>query len=316
MALHYLDDSLANCHGRLSRSLPPRLTVDSGDTVVFRTNNAGWDDRPPDLPPGQTLGRRPEGAGHCLSGPVFVRGAEPGDTLQIEIGEIVPADWGFGIHRPGKAAISGILGGQPDDVTELWFRHYQLDRARGVYPIAPGVEVPVAPFMGIYTVAPDADDVPTAHPGPHGGNMDCKELRSGATLYLPVFVPGALFSTGDGHGAQGDGEVDGAAVETGMQRVDLTLRVRKDRPIERPRAETADHLMFLAFHEDLDEATVIATRDAIRFLSGVHALSWDDAYNLCSLALDLRISQVVDGLKGVHAMLPKAIFERAPSFGG
>jgi acetamidase/formamidase len=314
MAIHTFDESLANCHGYLSRSLPPRLTIESGDTVVYRTNNAGWDDRPPGTPAGQTLGRRPEGAGHCLSGPIFVRRAEPGDTLQVAIGHIVPTDWGFGTHRPGKAAISGILGGQPDDVSAPWFRHYSYDRARGVYPVLPGVEIPATPFMGIYAVAPDADRVPTAHPGPHGGNMDCKELKQGTTFYLPVFVTGALFSTGDGHGAQGDGEVDGAAIETGMERLELTFRVRKDLPIERPRAETADHLMFLAFHEDLDEATVLATRDAIRFLADKRGLSWDDAYNLCSLALDLRVSQVVDGLKGVHAVLPKAIFADAPTF--
>ena len=157
--------------------------------------------------------------------------------------------------------------------------------------------------------------VPTAHPGPHGGNMDCKELTTGTTLYLPIFVPGALFSVGDGHGAQGDGEVDGAAVETGMERLVLRLTARPDLALERPRAETASHLMFLAFDEDLDEATVVATRDAIGFLERERGLSHDDAYNLCSLALDLRISQVVDGLKGVHAMLPKAIFTRgAPTF--
>jgi acetamidase/formamidase len=170
--------------------------------------------------------------------------------------------------------------------------------------------------MGIYTTAPDAAaPVPTAFPGPHGGNMDCKELTTGTTLYLPVFVPGALFSVGDGHGAQGDGEVDGAAVETGMDRLELRLTVRKGMSIARPRAETAEALLFLAFDEDLDRAIVVATRDAIEFLEQARGLSRDDAYNLCSLALDLRISQVVDGLKGIHAVLPKAIFvDRAPTF--
>lgn len=312
---HAFDDALENLHGWLGRDLPPRLTIDSGDTVVYRTCDAGWADRPPGAAPDQTLGRRPEGAGHALSGPVFVTGAAPGDALQIEIGQIVPSDWGFGVHRPGRARISGILGGEPDDVAAPWSRHYHIDRARGVYPFAPGIEVPSAPFMGIYATAPDADaPFPTAHPGPHGGNMDCKELAAGATLYLPVFVPGALFSVGDGHGAQGDGEVDGAAIETGMDRLVLRLTVRRDLAIERPRAENATHLMFLAFDEDLDAATVVAVRDAMRYLVEARGLSWDDAYNLCSLALDLRISQVVDGLKGIHAMLPKAIFAAPPTF--
>ena len=293
----------------MGRDVPPRLTIDSGDTVVYRTCDAGWADRPPGTPPGESRGRRPPEAGHALSGPVYVRGAEPGDALQVDIGAIVPSDWGFGVHRPGRARISGILGGEPDDVEALWFRHYHLDRERGVYPIAAGIDIPVAPFMGIYATAPDADaPVPTAHPGPHGGNMDCKELASGTTLYLPVFVPGALFSVGDGHGVQGDGEVDGAAVETGMDRLELTLSVRKDFPIARPRAESATHLLFLAFDQDLDLAALEATRDAMAWLQDARGLSRDDAYNLASLALDLRISQVVDGLKGVHAMLPKRIF--------
>lgn len=311
---HELDDAIENLHGWLGRDLAPRLTIDSGDTVVYRTCDAGWADRPPGAAPEESRGRRPEGAGHALSGPVYVRGAEPGDALRIDIGAIVPSDWGFGVHRPGKARISGILGGQPDDVGALWFRYYHLDRERGVYPVASGVEVPARPFMGIYATAPDADGpVPTAHPGPHGGNMDCKELTTGTTLYLPVFVPGALFSVGDGHGAQGDGEVDGAAVETGMDRLELTLTACKGLAIERPRAENGAHLMFLAFDEDLDEAALVATRDAMIWLRDARGLSWDDAYNLASLALDLRISQVVDGLKGVHAMLPKRVFVDAPT---
>jgi acetamidase/formamidase len=244
----------------------------------------------------------------------LVRGAEPGDALRVEIGEIVPSDWGFGVHRPGRARISGILGGEPDDVERAWFRHFHLNRERGVYPVIPGVEVPIAPFMGIYATAPNADaPVPTAHPGPHGGNMDCKELAAGTTLYLPVFVPGALFSVGDGHGAQGDGEVDGAAVETGMDRLVLRLSTVRGMAIGRPRAENATHLLFLAFDEDLDRAALEATRDAMAWMRDARGMSWDDAYNLASLALDLRISQVVDGLKGVHAMLPKRIFTDGPT---
>jgi acetamidase/formamidase len=297
--------------------LPPRLTVDSGDWIVYRTSDAGWGERPPGQPLDQPLRRRHPGhTGHALSGPVDVRGAQPGETLQIDIGTIVPRSWGLGVHRPGLARISGILGGRPDDVERLWLRHYHLDATRQAYPFGAGIEVPVAPFMGIFAVAPDDDGpVPTAHPGPHGGNMDCKELRSGTTLYLPILVPGALFSVGDGHGAQGDGEVDGAAVETGMDRLELRLTVRKDVRIERPRAETPTHLLFLGFHEDLDEAAVIATRDAMSFLCQAFDLTWDEAYNFASLALDLRVTQVVDGLKGIHAMLPKACFtDRVPTF--
>ncbi len=197
--IHELDDALENLHGWFSQKMSPRLTIASGDTVIYRVCDAGWADRPPGTPADKPLGRRPEGAGHALLGPVYIQGAEAGDTLQIDIGEIVPGDWGFGAHRPGKARISGILGGESDDVKEPWFRHYFLDRARVVYPFVPGIDIPSAPFMGIYSTTP-ADDgpVPTSFPGPHGGNMDCKELKPGTTLYLPVFVPGALFSVGDG----------------------------------------------------------------------------------------------------------------------
>jgi acetamidase/formamidase len=306
-----LDAALENLHGWFDPRLAPRLTVASGDLVLYQTSDAGWGDRPPGRE--QPLGRRPEGAGHALSGPVFVDGARPGETLEIRIGEIVPADWGFIVHRPGKGRISGVLGGRPDDVAEPYFRHIHLDRARGVYPYRPGIEIRPRPFMGIFGVAPASDaPVPTAHPGPHGGNLDCQELVSGVTVYLPIFVPGALFSVGDGHGVQGDGEVNGAAIETGMDHLELQLTVRRDLPIARPRAESPTHLLFLTFHDDLDEAVVMAVRDVIDYLMTARGLSKDEAYALCSLAVDFRITQVVDGPKGVHAMLPKAIFTDRP----
>jgi acetamidase/formamidase len=312
-AVHTLDDDLANLHGWFSRRLPPRLTVRSGDVIVYRTCDAGWRDRPPGLEFGQTAGRKPPGTGHALSGPVYVEGAAPGDTLEVRVGEIVPSDWGFIVHRPGKAAISGALGGEPDDVDAPYFRHLFLDRERQVYPFAPGVEILPRPFMGIYGVAPDDDGpIPTAHPGPHGGNLDCQELGGGVTLFLPVFVPGALFSVGDGHGAQGDGEVNGAAIETGMDRLEIQLIIRKDLQIERPRAESATHLIFLAFGEDLDAALLRALRDVMAYLMEARGLSKDEAYSLASLAVDFRITQVVDGPRGVHAMLPKAIFTADP----
>lgn len=311
-AIHTLDASLDNLHGWFDQRLPPRLTVASGDIVVYQTSDAGWGDRPPGRD--EPLGRRPEGAGHALSGPIVVAGAEPGDVLEVRIGEIVPADWGFIVHRPGKARISGVLGGQPDDVTAPYFRHLYLDRTRDLYPFGHGIAVRPRPFMGIFGVAPATDGpVPTAHPGPHGGNLDCQELVSGVTLYLPVFVPGALFSVGDGHAAQGDGEVNGAAIETGMDRLELQFVVRKDRAIARPRAESPTHLIFLTCHDDLDEAVVEATRDVIAYLMERHGLSKDEAYSLCSVAVDFRITQVVDGPKGVHAMLPRTIFNDRPA---
>ncbi len=311
--VHTLDDALENLHGYFSRNLPPRLRIASGDTVVYRTRNAGWND----VPPGHTepLGLRPEGAGHALSGPVFIEGAEPGDTLEVRIEEIVPLDWGFNAHRPGDPAsrVKGLLGGEPDDVTERFFRHLPIDWSRKVSEIQPGIVVPLHPFMGIYAVAPDDDGpVPTAFTGAFGGNMDCKELVAGTTLYLPVFVPGALFSTGDGHAAQGDGEVNVTGIEAGMERVELQFVVRKNMHIARPCAETPTHLIFLGFGDDLDAALLVAARDVMHYLVEARGLTWHEAYSLASIAIDFRITQVVDGPRGVHAMLPKEIFTDRP----
>ncbi len=313
MTVHTLDDALENLHGAFGRDLPPRLWIESEDTVIYQTRNAGWND----IPPGQRepTGQRPEGAGHALSGPVFVAGAEPGDTLEVRIKEIVPLDWGFNAHRPGNpnARVKGLLGGEPDDVTEPYFRHLAIDWSRRVSEIQAGIVVPLHPFMGIYAVAPDADSpVPTAFPGAFGGNMDCKELVAGTTLYLPVFVPGALFSTGDGHAAQGDGEVNVTGIEAGMEKVELQFVVRKDFAIERPCAETPTHLIFLGFGDDLDAALLVAGRDVMRYLVAARGLTWDEAYSLASIAIDFRITQVVDGPRGVHAMLPKEIFTERP----
>jgi len=314
--IHHLGPELPNLHGWFDKSLPPILRVASGDTIEYQTPDAGWNDMPPGHSPDNPLGRRPEGAGHALIGPVWIDGAEPGDTLAVQIHEVVAREWGWGIHRPGKSGISGILGGESDDIDGVYFQHFFLDRERNVWRFNERIEIPSAPFMGIFAVAPPAQDrTETFRPGPYGGNMDCKELTAPATIYLPVFVAGALFSVGDGHGAQGDGEIDGAAIETGMDRLVLEFSLHKAIRISRPRAETATHLLFLAFDEDLDVAVLEATRDVLRFLQERAGLTRDEAYNLASLAVDFRITQVVDGLRGVHAMLPKAIFTTgAPTF--
>lgn len=311
--IHHLGPEAANLHGWFDPALAPRLRVAAGDTVIYRTPDAAWDQWGPDGQDAPTRLARPEGAGHALVGPIWIDGAEPGDTLAIQIHEAVPRDWGWGVHRPGLAPLAGILAGEPDDCVARWLRIVPLDRAAAVWRFSERIAIPSAPFMGIFGVAPPAEGRTETHrPGPYGGNLDCKELGAGTTLYLPIFVPGALFSVGDGHGAQGDGEVDGAAIETGMDRLALSFTVRQGWPIERPRAETATHLLFLAFDADLDRAVVQAGRDVIGYLETVQGLSHDEAYNLASLAVDFRITQVVDGLKGVHAMLPKAIFTAAP----
>jgi len=315
MTTHRLDKASENLHGWFSRDLTPRLRIASGDTVIYQTANAGWDDIPPGHTRETAMELKPPDTGHALSGPVFVAGAEPGDTLEIRIREIVPTTWGFNANRPGRTgAVAGLLGGEPDDVTERFFRHLTIDAAQRTADFAPGISVPLDPFMGIYATCPaDAGVTATAFPGPYGGNMDCKELRAGTALYLPVFVPGALFSVGDGHAAQGDGEVNGTAIECGMDRLVLEFVVRKDFAIARPCAETDTHLLFLAFGADLDEACVNALRDTMHYLTAQYDLTREEAYSIASIAVDFRITQVVDGPRGVHAMLPKAMFTKKVS---
>ncbi len=294
--------------GYLDAATPPVLEVDSGDTVTLRSFPAGGHaSLPPDLSmvPDDyraALDTLPPGPGpHFMTGPVFVRGAAPGDTLQIDILEATPTmDWGF-------VAILPLLGTLPDEFTDYETMHPRIDRARNVCVLPWGTELPLDPFFGIIATAPPpawgrcTSSVPRAF----GGNMDNKELKPGATLYLPVFNEGALFSAGDGHGVQGDGEVCITALETGLAGT-FRLTVRQDLRIERPFAETATHLMSIGLDEDLDDAAKQAVREMVHHVCARTNLSRNQAYMLCSLIGDLRVTQTVDGNKGVHMLLAKS----------
>ena len=295
--------------GTLDPAATPVLRVASGDTVALGSFPAGGRARlPPDLgrvPPAflRALDAMAPGLGpHFMTGPVFVEGAEPGDTLQVDILDVrVSQDWGF-------VAILPLLGTLPDEFTDYETIHPAVDHARGVCIMPWGTEIPLDPFFGIMAVAPPpawgrcGSSVPRAF----GGNMDNKELKPGATLYLPVFNPGALFSAGDGHGVQGDGEVCITALETGVTGT-FRLSVRKDMRVERPFAETPTHLMSIGLDEDLDDAAKQAVREMVDHVCRRTALTRNQAYMLCSLAGDLRVTQLVDGNKGVHMLLPKAL---------
>jgi len=177
---------------------------------------------------------------------------------------------------------------------------------------APGIEIPARPFWGVMAVAPPASmgRVPSGPPGVlFGGNLDNPDLGAGSTLYLPVQVPGALLSIGDGHAVQGQGEVSLSAVETSLKG-EVQVILHKGQHLRGPRAETATHYMTIGLHADLDEAAKMATREMLDWIVQMKGLSRDDAYLLASAAMDLRVTQVVDGTKGVHAMLPKAIFRK------
>jgi acetamidase/formamidase len=293
--------------GYLDAATEPVLRVDSGDAVTLACVPAGG---PPSLPADRSLvpaeylaalEALPQGPGaHFVTGPVFVRGAERGDTLQVDILSAAPTmDWGF-------VAIMPLLGTLPDEFTEYETVHPRIDRARGVCRLPWGTELPLAPFFGVIATAPPPEwgRVTTNVPRAFGGNMDNKELKPGTTLYLPVFNEGALFYAGDGHGVQGDGEVCVTALETGLSGA-FRLTVRKDLRLERPFAETETHLMSIGLDEDLDDAAKQAVREMVREVCARTNLSRNQAYMLCSLAGDLRVTQTVDGNKGVHMLLAK-----------
>jgi acetamidase/formamidase len=288
------------------------LKVESGDTVILSTMML-MDGQ---LRGGMTLEEllvkrltytdRKMGS-HTLTGPIFIDGAEPGDVLEVRIKKLVPGDWGVNYHYPARMNVGGL----PEDFPDGQFKTLRLDVQKMETTFAPGVVIPLRPFMGVMGLAPrPGEKKPAAVPDYFGGNIDNKEMAAGTSLYLPVNVKGALFSTGDAHAVQGDGEVNITAVETAMEEAVFQFVVRKDMKLERPMGETPTHWITMGFHQDLDEAVKIALRDAIRFISRTQGLTPDDAYSLSSLAVDLRVTQIVDGNKGIHAMIPKAIFKK------
>ncbi|HWF84786.1 MAG TPA: acetamidase/formamidase family protein [Vicinamibacterales bacterium] len=240
---------------------------------------------------------------HPMTGPIFVEGAAPGDTLEVRILAIE-----F-LHPFGIAAFSPGGGTLPAEFPYAGLKLLRWQPGADYVEFAPGVRLPFAPFFGSIGVAPPvlSGKVGSGPPGWFGGNMDNKDLVAGTTLYLPVHVPGALLSIGDGHARQGDGEVSGSALETSL-RGTIEARVRKGARLRWPRAETPTHYMTMGFDPDLNEAARIATNEMVDFLVAEKHLSRDEAYMLCSLAADLHVTQTVDGTKGVHAMMAKSIF--------
>lgn len=309
--MHSLEVSPETVHwGYFDATLKPALRVKPGESVRIETFSYPRGEDFPELlnprlakllPKLEFVGPGP----HLLTGPIYVEGAEPGDVLAVHIDSIEPLlPYGYNRIQKGSAGL-GLL---PEDFPEGRLKLLPLDLERKVVRVIDGFEAPMRTFFGIMAVAPAEDGrIGTRAPGNFGGNIDITELTSGSTLYLPVFRPGALFSAGDGHTAQGDGEVDLSAAETSLVG-ELRFEIRKDFAIQRPMAETKAHFITTGFHEDLDEAAKIATRDMISWLSQQHNLEPIDAYTLCTLALDLRVSQLVNGRKGIHAMLPKSVF--------
>jgi len=299
--------------GFFDARLAPLTTIASGERVTISTVSGGPDQLPPPpfkVPPAllaihEHASRVPASGPHICTGPIAVAGAKPGQVLQVDIEAITPFyDWGYNIVRP-------LAGALPDDFAEARLIHPKLDAARQVWELPWGQTVPLRPFFGVMAVAPPPGwgVISTIPPRRNGGNLDNKELVAGTTLYLPIFVDGALFSVGDGHGVQGDGEVCITAVETGLTGT-FRLTVRDDMHLMWPMAETPTHVMTMAFDPDLDDCVVIALRQMIDLLVARAGLDRYQAYSLCSLAADLRVTQVVNGNKGVHCMLEKTYLTR------
>ncbi len=249
----------------------------------------------------------PSMGAHVLTGPIYIEGAEPGDMLEVRVIDVkfrVP----YGVNATNKGA--GVL---PDLLTEPVFRIIRLDLERNVALFTPEIEVPLAPFMGIMAVAPPADmaTVSSRPPGAFGGNIDLKQLTRGSTLYLPVFNAGALFFTGDAHAAQGDGEVDGTAIETSLTPTfQFIVHKAKGRNLTWPRAETATHYISMGVDRDLNVAMKAATQEAVNFLMQEKGLNARDAYQLASIAVDFRVAEAVNLNQVVYGMIPKNVFKK------
>lgn len=309
MAHHRLVASPETCFwGYFDAATPPALRVASGDEVVIEALPAGnADDLPPDE--GRVLAEHrgvmaalaaDKGAtSHIMTGPVFVDGAVPGDVLQIDILDVgLRQDWGV-------AKIVPLAGTLPEDFDA--FERFLIDIDGDACVLPWGKRLGLDPFFGVIATAPPPHwgRISAMPPRANGGNMDNKDLRAGATLYLPVFTAGALFSVGDGHGVQGDGEVCITALETALAGR-FRLTVRKDLESGLPWAETADSLISMGFHEDLDDAAKIAVRRMIDLVCARTPRSRSEAYVLASLACDFKVTQLVDGNKGVHGVLAKS----------
>jgi acetamidase/formamidase len=309
MTQHFLKATPDNVHwGYWDGSLAPVMEISSGDRVTIESVSGDVAHLPkPDsdfavLPDHRAVldaGRRGPGP-HHLTGPIEIAGAEPGDVLEVRIVDIrLRQNWGWNLQLPW-------MGTLPEDFREQRLIHVALDAATNTGRLPWGQTIPLDPFFGCFGVAPPASwgRLSSKEPRAFGGNMDNRELGAGATVYFPVFVKGALFSAGDGHALQGDGEVCLTAIETALTGT-FDFVLRKDMKLQNPRAERADVWITMGFDEDLDDAVKHALRDMIALIGELTGLAAADAYTLCSIAADLRVTQTVDGNKGIHCVIRK-----------
>lgn len=309
---YFLEPNGETLHGFFDRDLKPALEINSGDSVIFKTLDAAWGiekqqelNVPRKKFTGLAKDREHEKLGHALIGPVYIKGAKPGQTLEVKINEVVTGDYGW-ISAGGFPSYFNEEMGMLNE--ENVILDFDLDMGKMIGRSRFGnfdYSVKLNPFMGVMGMPPN-------EPGRHstippriwGGNIDCKELVPGTSLYLPIPVEGGLFSIGDGHAVQGDGEVGGTAIECSMEKVDITFNVIDDFAIKTPRAKTPTGWVTLGLHEDLNQAMWMALNEMVDLMSELYEVPRAEAYAYASMVVDLRITQIVNRTKGVHAFLP------------
>ena len=306
MNIHTITPELNNLHGHYSRDLSPILTIASGDRVRVRTLDAGWceyDQPDPFSKPTKLPGRdRVRDPGHALCGPLAIDGARAGMTLEIRFLKIRPGAWGWSTAGGWSSVWNDRLNVTDDPE---WIMRWKLDADQHLGTNQYGQTVPLSPFIGNIGMPPN-------EPGHHstfpprfcGGNIDCKELVEGTTLYLPIAVDGGLLSLGDGHAVQGDGEAAGPALECPMDEIEIEIHLRPEYNLSFPRAITNQYRITYGFHEDMNEAAMIALEGMLDWMGELWNLERRQALAWASLIVDLRITQLVNGVRGVHAMLP------------
>jgi acetamidase/formamidase len=296
VAHHEIPLERRTLHGHFSRDLEPVLTVDSGDTIGLACLVTSWH-----VSPGVRFEPRDEelDAGHALTGPVEVRGASPGKILEVRVDRLVVGSWGWCKAGGFSTPLNDRLGLSDGDGVLVEWR-----LGAGVGRDELGHEVVLAPFLGVMGMPPAEPGVhPTAPPRPCGGNIDCTELVEGTRLFLPIEVDGALFSAGDCHARQGDGEISQVAIECPLERGELTLVVHGEPPLSYPLAWTPEAWLTFGFDEDLDEAAALAIEGMLELIEREHGLGRREALALASVVVDLRVTQLVNGARGVHARL-------------
>src|SRR5262245_56156603 len=313
--------------GWLDPKEPPKLTIESGDIVSVETLMHAKDQ----IQKGTTMEKivelrkaNPGGGPHSLTGPIYVKGAMPGDVMEIRIRKIVPKHVGTNFNLPGKDFPT--IGALATQFPEGRVQYFDVDPKKPTVTFKPGIEIPLRPFPGVLAVGIDPEDpsprkggakdpmapVSTLRPWKNGSNMDINELTAGSTIFIPIFLKGGLVWTGDSHCRQGNGEVNLTALECAFEDITLQLIVRKDMKLDWRRMETKTHWILMGFDEDLNQAMVNAVRETVDFLGSQKIVPLDryEAYSLTSIVADCRVTQIVDVRKGVHCMVPKSVFTK------